>query len=357
MAAVRRVPVWPLPVWPLSVRPLGRAVAGGQLLLRLLILGIALLGTAAAPCPARAESPPADWLREWPNTDFTRAAVPFSEIISGGPPKDGIPAITAPEFLRASAETALDPREPVITLELPGAEPRAYPIRYFIWHEIVNDEVAGVPVAVTYCPLCNSAIVFDRRVDGRTLEFGVTGKLRHSDMIMYDRQTESWWQQALGEGIVGHYMGRRLRPLTSWMESWAEFRARNPRGLVMAQPSANRPYGQNPYTRYDSARFPFLYNGEMPPHGIPPLMRVVRVGKRAWTLERLRKEGEIHEAGLVISWHPGQASPLDRNAIAEGRDIGTIRVRDEAGHDVVHDLMFAFAFHAFFPDGEWMLGH
>lgn len=125
----------------------------------------------------------------------------------------------------------------------------------------------------------------------------------------------------------------------------------------MDQPGNHlRPYGSNPYVRYDSSNRPFLYAGEMPPHDIPALMRVVRVGDRAWPLGRLRDEPEITEAGVTISWTAGQASALDQRNIAEGRDVGTVRVRDADGNDVAHDVMFAFAFHAFFPEGAWMLG-
>lgn len=303
-----------------------------------------------------AQADPARWKSEWPDTDFSRSSVgAWSEIMSGGPPKDGIPALDAPAFQRASDVRGLGGREPVITLEMAGAEPRAYPIRYLVWHEIVNDQISGVPVAVTFCPLCNSAMSFDRRVRGQVLRFGVTGKLRRSDMVMYDRETQSWWQQAEGRGIVGELNGVQLTQLPSWMESWAEFKARNPSGLVMAEPEFNRDYGRNPYRGYDSSARPFLYNGEMPPHGISPLVRVVRVGERAWPLTRLAEVGQVSEAGVVISWTAGQASALDSAKIAKGRDVGTIRVRDGQGRDVPHDLMFAFAFHAFWPDGRWML--
>ncbi|MGR3572429.1 DUF3179 domain-containing protein [Brevirhabdus sp.] len=298
---------------------------------------------------------PSLWSREWPDTDFTRRSVDLAEIISGGPPRDGIPALSDPEFLKAGQETRLAAREPVIALEIEGETPRAYPLRYLTWHEIVNDQVGALPVAVTFCPLCNSAITFDRRLQGRSLSFGVSGKLRHSDMIMYDRQTESWWQQALGQAVVGELTGAELSRLPSWMESWADFRGRNPQGLVMAEPDWPRAYGRNPYVGYDTAARPFLYGGEMPPHGIAPLSRVVAVDGRAWPLDRLRAAGEIEEAGLRISWRAGQASALDSAAIGEGRDVGSIRVRDGAGRDVPHDLLFAFAFHAFHPQGRWML--
>ena len=311
---------------------------------------------ALAAAAGAAAASPERWRGEWPVTDFSvNAVADWSEIISGGPPKDGIPALTGPRFIPATQETRLSEREPVITVEIGDAPPRAYPIRYLIWHEIVNDEADGVPVAVTYCPLCNSAMVFDRRMDGDVLEFGVSGKLRHSDMIMYDRQTESWWQQAVGTGIVGRHTGAELDHLPAWMESWGEFAKRSPQGLVMDQPALPRQYGRNPYIGYDSSTRPFLFRGELPPNGVPPLMRVVRVGDRAWTLERLRREGEIAEAGVTISWRPGQASALDTAQIAGGRDVGSIRVRDGDGADVPHDLMFAFAFYAFFPDGRWML--
>ncbi|MEO0653532.1 MAG: DUF3179 domain-containing protein [Pseudomonadota bacterium] len=303
-----------------------------------------------------ASADPNFWRHEWPNTDFSTTSVDnWVEILSGGPPKDGIPAIDGPMFIDAADETRIGDREPVITVELDGAVPRAYPIRYLTWHEIVNDRVGDVPIAVTFCPLCNSGITFDRRVGDRVLSFGVSGKLRNSDMVMYDRETESWWQQAVGQGIVGEMTGVMLVALPTWMESWAEFRDRNPVGLVMDEPGWNRDYGANPYVGYDTSPRPFLYNGEMPPHGIPALARVVRVGDRAWPVERLRERPEITEAGVTLTWAAGQASALDARRIAEARDVGTIRVRDGAGSDLPHDVMFAFAFHAFWPEGEWML--
>jgi hypothetical protein len=304
-----------------------------------------------------ASASPEFWKHEWPNTDFDTTSIDnWVEILSGGPPKDGIPAIDDPNFIPVSDETRIGAREPVITVEIDGETPRAYPIRYLTWHEIVNDEIGGVPVAVTFCPLCNSGITFDRRVGDRVLSFGVSGKLRHSDMVMYDRETESWWQQAIGEGIVGEMTGVVLTPMPTWMESWAEFADRNPDGLVMDQPGWPRRYGANPYQRYDSSRKPFLYNGEMPPHDIPALARVVRVGDQAWPVERLRDTPEISENGVTLSWTSGQASALDTAEIARGKDVGTIRVRDANGDDLPHDVMFAFAFHAFWPDGKWMLG-
>ncbi len=317
---------------------------------------IALTAVLATFLAFGANASPDRWQREWPNTDFSVTSVEaWTEILSGGPPKDGIPAIDSPGFLPVAEESRIGAREPVITLELDGQTPRAYPIRYLTWHEIVNDVVGGVPVAVTFCPLCNSGITFDRRVNGRVLSFGVSGKLRNSDMVMYDRETESWWQQAIGEGIVGEMTGVELTALPTWMESWAEFSTRNPDGLVMDAPAWPRPYGSNPYQGYDTSTKPFLYNGDLPPHGIPALARVIRVGDRAWPMERLRAAGTLSEAGVTLTWAQGQASALDSADIDQGRDVGTVRVRNAAGDDLPHDVMFAFAYHAFWPDGAWMV--
>ncbi len=317
-----------------------------------------ILAAALALSATIAAASPEWWSSEWPRTNFENTSVDsWTEIMSGGPPKDGIPAIDNPEFLSVADETRLADREPVITLEIEGETPRTYPIRYLMWHEIVNDEVGGIPVAVTFCPLCNSGITFVREVDQGVLTFGVSGKLRFSDMVMFDRETESWWQQAIGEAIVGDLNGTELDTLPSWMESWAEFRDRNPDGLVMDEPTGfRRAYGQNPYVRYDSSNRPFLYDGEMPPHGIPALARVVRVGDRAWPMTRLAEAGEVSEDGIVLSWRAGQASALDERDIGSSKDVGTVRVRDGQGNDLAHDVMFAFAYHAFYPDGAWMLG-
>ena len=203
---------------------------------------------AVAMTATAAMADPSFWRHEWPDTDFTQTSVDnWGDILSGGPPKDGIPAVNDPTFIPVGDEDRIGDSEPVITLELDGATPRAYPVRYLTWHEIVNDVVGGVPVAVTFCPLCNSGITFDRRVNGDILTFGVSGKLRNSDMVMYDRETQSWWQQAIGTGIVGANNGTKLVALPSWMESWGQFKERNPNAEVMGS-LVRSLYSDNPGT-------------------------------------------------------------------------------------------------------------
>lgn len=312
---------------------------------------------------------PTVWRYEWPNTDFSRSSVDLDEIFSGGPPKDGIPAIDDPEYRPFDSDLpfALAESEPVVGVALNG-KMRAYPLSILMWHEIVNDNLGGVPIAVTFCPLCNAAIVFDRRIDGVELDFGTTGKLRNSDLVMYDRQTESWWQQFMGEAIVGELVGARLAVLPARLESWAHFKRRAVDGATVLVPQnlQARRYGMNPYEDYDSSVRPFLYRGVAlnalrDNDQVAPLARVItidRLGngmKEAWALDLLREHGRIETAdGFVITWEEGQNSALDDPAIARGRDVGNVvvqkRLADGALEDHPYGVDFAFAYKAFFPD-------
>src|SRR5919106_1809145 len=188
-------------------------------------------------------------------TDFSKHSVPLSEFQSGGPPRDGIPPIDDPRpSSQDDAEEWLSEPEPVLVVEV-GGKARAYPVQILVWHEIVNDELGRRPIAVTYCPLCNSSVVFDRRVEGRELTFGTTGNLRKSDLVMWDRQTESWWQQLNAQAVVGELTGTRLEVLPSQTLSWADFTAAFPEGDVLSRDTgSDRPYGANPYEGYDDPR-------------------------------------------------------------------------------------------------------
>ena len=202
--------------------------------------------------------PPFADAADWPKTDFSKHAFPLSEIIEGGPGKDGIQSIDVPEFNSVSeAEKWLHAREPVVAF-ISGEKARAYPLQILMYHEIVNDEVDGQAVAVTYCPLCNAAMVFARSHNGELLEFGVSGKVHTSNLIMYDRSTESWWLQFTGEGVVGKYTGEQLSLLPSQIVSFEQFSNAYPGGMVLSkQTGFDKKYGVNPYTHYDSRKLPY----------------------------------------------------------------------------------------------------
>ena len=326
----------------LFVRRAGQATVVGALLLAFLGAGVAV-----------AEGP-RDWRLEFPITDFERHAIAYDEILFDGARRDSIPPIDHPRFVPVSEITGVGALEPVLSIAING-DLRAYPLRLLLWHEIVNDTVGGVPVLVSYCPLCNSGVVFERRLEGRLLEFGNTGRLRHFDMVMYDKQTESWWQQFLGEALIGELTGKRLKMLPARLESLSRFKARAPGGKLLVPDDATaRPYGTTPYVGMDSRKLPrerFPY--ALPP-GVAPLARVVVVAGEAWTLDYLRRETRVEHGGLVLTWEPGQNSIHDTSEIASGRDVGNVVVRRRTAsglEDVAYDVSFAFAFSAFVPDG------
>ena len=270
-------------------------------------------------------------------TDFSRHTVPYGEIISGGPPRDGIPPLDNPKFTTTNdADKWLGSMEPVIAFEVDG-DARAYPLQILTWHEIVNDVVGGVPVTVTFCPLCNSAIVFDRRLEGVVYDFGVSGKLRNSDLIMWDRQTESWWQQFTGEGIVGVLAGKKLTLLPSSIISWEDFKAANPEGKVLSRDTGfRRNYGQNPYAGYDRVdNPPFLFDGDLDGRLLPKeRVAAVTIGEVDVAFPFLILEKErvvsytVNGQELVVFFKPGTTSALDGSSIETSKDVGATGVFD-----------------------------
>ena len=267
-------------------------------------------------------------------TDFSNSTVPLEEILSGGPSKDGIPAVDNPQFIRIEeANKTIGDSEPVIVVRY-LEETKIYPIQILIWHEIVNDNIAGIPIAVTFCPLCNTGIVFESRIDSLDLDFGTTGRLRYSNLIMYDRQTETWWQQATGEGIAGKFTGRSLNLIPSLFMSWIDAIERYPKALVLSADTGwDRPYGRNPYSSYDTGS-PFLFRGDNPlptVENLNPLDRVLLVEyqnqSNYFSYKTLRKEhlinARLNNKKIVVFWEPGTASALDDSIISKGRDVGT----------------------------------
>ena len=289
--------------------------------IRLLLAGAIALAAFSWLGNSMMAGPTAGW-----KTDFSKSSIDLDHVVSGGVPRDGIPPIDNPRFQPVDSVYHLSANSPVVALNIAG-DARAYPLEVLTRHEIVNDVVGEIPVAVTFCPLCNSALVYDRRVDGEALRFGVSGNLLNSDLIMWDDATESWWQQLTGYAIVGAYTGRRLDFVTSQMISFAVFRARYPLGKVLQGPFGA--YGRNPYTGYDSSAAPFLFRGR-PDDRLQATERVLGAEVAdlpvAYSFPLLRQRRVINDTvgdvDIVVFWQAGAASALDRADIDSSRDVG-----------------------------------
>ncbi|MBM3138986.1 MAG: DUF3179 domain-containing protein [Chloroflexi bacterium] len=270
----------------------------------------------------------------YPNTDFRKRTVDLSEIVDGGPGKDGgIPSLQDPSFVtQKDAGEWLKFDEPVVAVQVNG-EARAYPIQILMWHEMANDTLGGVPIVVTFCPLCNTAITFDRRVDGTARKFGVSGLLRASDLIMYDRTNESLWQQITGEAIVGRDVGKRLTFLPSQIVSWRDFQQTYPDALVLSRNTGfTRNYGQNPYQGYDSIGSSTIFpvpGADTRRLDAKERVLTVEIGREtvAFPFSELAKAvvltTKVDGKDVVAFWQTGTTSALDDLLIAGGRDVGS----------------------------------
>ena len=273
-------------------------------------------------------------LRGW-DTNTDKSLIDLSELKRGGPPKDGIPSIDKPKFVEAdAAQSWISHNEPVIAVEYKGVA-RAYPLQILIWHEIVNDNIGGDPLLVTFCPLCYSALVFDRTLDGEVLEFGVSGFLRHSDLVMFDRKTETLWQQFTGKAIVGDYVGTTLDQLPSQIISFRQFRNNYPNGKVLSRETGyDRNYGANPYTGYDDVNNTPLFGAGNDDGRLPPMEKLVGVKleeqQKAYPYSTTRKEQVINDAvggiPLLIVHTEGATSAMDAARIAESKESGSTGV-------------------------------
>ena len=303
-------------------------------------------------------SPPPD-ASQW-DTDFTKASVALDEFQSGGPPKDGIPAIDEPRYLDTKDVDFLEGPEPVILVEVDGIA-RGFPVQILMWHEIVNARFGDVPVAVTFCPLCNTAIAFDRRLDGKVLDFGTTGKLRDSDLVMYDRQTESWWQQFSGDALVGELTGKKLRQVPARIVSWDELEREHPDAAVLSKDTGFfREYGVNPYAGYDRIdSSPLFAVRNEEDDRLPPKERVAyfEVGEKAYAVpfsslvKKRTVQIDTEEGAVTVRWKPGVSSALDDVTVASGRDVGAASVAVDGEPYPFHEP-FWFAVAAFRPDIE-----
>ncbi|MGD2102072.1 MAG: DUF3179 domain-containing protein, partial [Acidimicrobiia bacterium] len=289
-----------------------------------------------------------------------------SEIISGGPPPDGIPSIDEPEFVTVEvADRWLGSNEPVVYLETNG-DLHAYPVQILIWHEIVNDTVGGVPIAVTYCPLCNSAVSYQREIRGEVTTFGTSGRLYASALVMYDRATESLWTHFDGRAVVGVLAGETLEPIPSPLLGWSDFKSAFPDAMVLDRDSTGHsmPYGENPYAGYDDPTSqPFLFRGTVDDRAAAKdrvVGVVVGTEARAWRLDAISggtataTNDEVGQSPVVVLWKAGQSSALESNLIVSGRDVGSVGVFSPVVDG--ETLTFSAAGGRFFDDqsgSEW----
>ena len=245
-------------------------------------------------------------------------------------PPGRIPSISRPRFESvAKAGEWLTGNEPVVVVDV-GADARAYPLAILVWHEVVDDSVGGVPVAVTYAPLCNAAVVFDRRLAGATESFASSGKLYRSDLVMVDRRSTSLWTQLDGRAVAGPAKGATLAQVPSQIASLDEFSSAYPNGAVLARPEGSgRAYGFDPYAGYDSRTQPFGGFFALPPdHRMPSMERVVGIAgdARTYAYSSLRSrrviEDRLDGRDIVVLWSSGVRSALDDVRMSRGRDVG-----------------------------------
>ena len=295
---------------------------------------VALALTLAA-CSQGAPDDPVD-----PRTEAGSIPDPLvdpEDIVSGGPPPDGIPPIDDPKFVSPVDATFLTDREPVLAVEI-GGEAKAYPLQIMTWHEIVNDTIGGVSVSVTYCPLCNTGIAFERpTIDDELLDFGTSGKLYNANLVMYDRQTDTYWAQATGQAILGELAGEQLTFVPARILSFGDWRAEHPDGLVLSRDTGHdRPYGENPYEGLDTSERPFLFAGDLDER-LPATSRVLGIARSgdtvAFPYEAVAADADggwavvvedVAGEPITIFWKAGTTSALDSQEIAEGRDVGAI---------------------------------
>lgn len=300
-----------------------------------LFLVAALILLIAAAVPAVAKN----------GFDLTGSLVPAAEIHSGGPPRDGIPAIDRPRFLSAAEARELKPGDRVLGLDLDGVA-KAYPIAIMNWHEIVNDRFGDTPVAVTYCPLCGTGMAFHARAGGRELQFGVSGLLYNSDVLLYDRQSESLWSQIARRAISGRYQGERLTAIPLEHTTWADWREGHPGTLVLSRETGHdRNYAANPYLGYERERelhFPVRFKAQ----GYHPKERVLGLevdGRfKAYPFGELaRTDGEVQDR-IGTQRVKVRFDAEHENARAEAAD----------GTALPGVVGFWFAWYAFHPDTE-----
>lgn len=282
-------------------------------------------------------------------TDGVKHSVPLDEILGGGPPRDGIPSIDNPKFVSIlEANKFFNDSEPGIALDIGGAK-RFYPFQILVWHEIVNDTLNGKRVLVTYCPLCLSGIIFDPMVKDERVEFGTSGKLWNSNLVMYDRKTDSLWSQILGEAIVGEMTGTRLDVLPSDQIRFGDWKKVHPNGEVLSRDTgAKKFYGQDPYGDYyttPGTYFPVSKKDNRLNDKDFVLGIVVNGKAKAYWPEAVKKMGKVEDifGGKIIM-------------VKYEKDIDAIRLFEKKSDEVLERInpfgAFWFSWVAAHPDTE-----
>lgn len=275
--------------------------------------------------------------------DLSGSLIPADEILPGGPPRDGIPALTNPRFEKVAEFDWMRPDDRLMALERNGVA-RAYPLRILTWHEIANDEVGGEPVVVTYCPLCGTGMAFDPVVDGRRLEFGVSGLLYNSDVLMFDRQTESLWSQIRRQAVTGPMRGERLEMIHLTHTTWDRWKREHPDGLVLSRRTGHdRDYDTDPYLAYAAspgAMFPVGHEDDRLPEKTMVLGIEGEDAAVAFPLEALEEvrrpvRARIGDREVFVYWFP---------------DSWTAFATTLDGERIPATLAFWFAWAAFHPE-------
>ena len=276
-------------------------------------------------------------------TDTINRSVSLSEI-QIVLPKGSFPTLDKPKFVdKAEGMEMFFAKEPVIAVAINGVA-RAYSLNILTMHEIANDELEGVPILVTYCPLCNSGIVYNRILNhngvNEILEFEASGMLRNSDMVMLDRKTETLWQQLMGTAIVGAYNEAELDIIPSLIISVEEFFTRYPDGEILSKKTGftetEKKYGYNPYKKYDEKENPIqhFFNSDKVDKRLPAMERVVDIENngdyKIYSFSSVEKKGVINDTfktkKIVLFYKSGTVSVLDENDISASRDVGTVTV-------------------------------
>ncbi len=277
--------------------------------------------------------------------DIADPLIPKEEIHHGGPPRDGIPSIDSPEFLAVDTVEFLSNDDRVLGISRNGIA-KAYPIKILDWHEIVNDQFNGEPVVVSYCPLCGTGMAFDAKVEGEARSFGVSGLLYNSDVLLYDRESESLWSQVIRKAISGPLKGQLLKQIPMAHTTWLDWRQHHPQTLVLSnQTGHNRDYSRSPYSGYESStRIWFPVKNQSQRYHPKELVIGLNVdGKtKAYPFAELSKSTTTINDQLGNVEVKVEFDPVNR----------TGRILDEEGNEIPTTIAYWFAWYAFFPDTE-----